>query len=432
MKKVILLAALLPLGFTAMKAQSTSPEKSESWYFGLTGGYRHTFVNFTDIDKTLYPSTTGNDNGIFSVFLKKSFGESQHLAIRPEVAILARGGGLKNIFSETPGYYEKNDIKDVIYQVNSRYVDFRIPVMWQFNSPTARIRPYAYVAPVLGFCTGGSIVAETQNHTTDTDKAYMYSGLHLDITKANMNSFYFAGAVGLGLDWNFNIEGNPFYLGLEAMYEYGFTDTYGKDADAARQYHLTMAQQGTIKSDGSRKFSGMEVKLTLGIPFSVFHKKPQMETPERVVYVDRIVEKIIEKEPVVDSRCYSLEEINDMMIRGESVQGKTICAIDAITFETGKSKIEPSSYEYLNTLAETLKKTNSKIMVKGHTDNVGSEEFNMNLSRDRAMSVVDYLLKRGVKRANLSYDYFGMTQPLSTNDTEEGRSMNRRVEFEIL
>ena len=77
-------------------------------------------------------------------------------------------------------------------------------------------------------------------------------------------------------------------------------------------------------------------------------------------------------------------------------------------------------------------RTHARIEVKGHTDNVGTEEFNMKLSHKRAQAVVDYLIGRGVDKDKLSYSYYGMSKPLTTNDTEEGRTMNRRVEFEIL
>lgn len=70
--------------------------------------------------------------------------------------------------------------------------------------------------------------------------------------------------------------------------------------------------------------------------------------------------------------------------------------------------------------------------MKSHTDNVGTEEFNLKLSKKRAEAVVEYFVKKGVSQSRLSYSYYGMSQPLSTNDTEEGRAMNRRVEFEIL
>ena len=181
--------------------------------------------------------------------------------------------------------------------------------------------------------------------------------------------------------------------------------------------------------EGTRKFSGIEIKATLGVPFSVFKKKAA-PAPTRVAVTPAPQPK---PEPVVKEKpCYTLEEINDMMLRGEPVEGKTICAIDAINFDFGKSTIKRESHDYLNNLANTLIRTNAKIEVKGHTDNVGTEEFNMKLSKDRAKAVMDYLISRGVNKSKLTYSYYGMSRPLTTNDTEEGRTMNRRVEFEIL
>lgn len=175
---------------------------------------------------------------------------------------------------------------------------------------------------------------------------------------------------------------------------------------------------------------GFEVRMNIGIPLSVFKKKaipapaPVVEEPAPTPVV------VIEKK---EKPCYSLEEITTMMAKGESVEGKTICAInDAINFDYGKSEIKSESYDYLNGLAETLIRTNAKIKVKGHTDNRGTADFNMKLSNDRAKAVVDYLIKRGVSPSKLTYEGYGMSLPLTDNDTEEGRSLNRRVEFEIL
>ena len=63
---------------------------------------------------------------------------------------------------------------------------------------------------------------------------------------------------------------------------------------------------------------------------------------------------------------------------------------------------------------------------------MGTEEFNLKLSKERAQAVAKYLESKGVHKDKLTFSYYGMSQPLSTNDTEEGRTMNRRVEFEIL
>ena len=62
---------------------------------------------------------------------------------------------------------------------------------------------------------------------------------------------------------------------------------------------------------------------------------------------------------------------------------------------------------------------------------MGNADYNMKLSKARAEAVYNYLLKAGVDATHLTYEYYGMTRPIATNDTPEGQLMNRRVEFEI-
>ncbi|MEI7803078.1 MAG: OmpA family protein [Bacteroidota bacterium] len=70
-----------------------------------------------------------------------------------------------------------------------------------------------------------------------------------------------------------------------------------------------------------------------------------------------------------------------------------------------------------------------KLKIAGHTDNVGTSEFNMQLSKARAESVREYLISRGLKASRFIIEYYGETKPIDTNDTEEGRQKNRRVEM---
>jgi len=72
-----------------------------------------------------------------------------------------------------------------------------------------------------------------------------------------------------------------------------------------------------------------------------------------------------------------------------------------------------------------------KIEISGHTDNKGSAKANQALSERRAKTVVDYLLGQGILKDRLTYKGYGQTQPIATNDTDEGRQLNRRTEFKI-
>ena len=73
-----------------------------------------------------------------------------------------------------------------------------------------------------------------------------------------------------------------------------------------------------------------------------------------------------------------------------------------------------------------------KIELGGHTDNVGRPEDNQRLSEQRAKAVYDYIVGKGVAANRLTYKGYGETQPVATNDTEEGRGENRRTEIKVL
>ena len=134
----------------------------------------------------------------------------------------------------------------------------------------------------------------------------------------------------------------------------------------------------------------------------------------------------------LEKPCYTLEEIKLMIAEGKSVKGKTICAINEINFDFEKSTIKDESKPYLDQLAHVLKEIDMDVEVKGHTDDKGSDEFNMRLSKDRALAVVNYLMEKGVSKDRISYSYYGERLPITANSTPEGRQQNRRVEFELI
>ena len=110
-----------------------------------------------------------------------------------------------------------------------------------------------------------------------------------------------------------------------------------------------------------------------------------------------------------------------------------IVRLNNIFFEFGKATLKEESYPELKKVVILLNdNANMQIEISGHTDNVGSDDANLKLSQDRAQSVVDYLIENGIKKNRLVAKGYGETQPVATNDTDEGRALNRRVEFKIL
>jgi outer membrane protein OmpA-like peptidoglycan-associated protein/tetratricopeptide (TPR) repeat protein len=104
-----------------------------------------------------------------------------------------------------------------------------------------------------------------------------------------------------------------------------------------------------------------------------------------------------------------------------------------VFFETDKSEVKEESKPELQKLLRLMSENpQMKIEIGGHTDNVGESKYNQTLSERRAKAVYDYLIKQNVLAARISYKGFGDTKPMNTNETEEGRSKNRRTEFKVI
>jgi outer membrane protein OmpA-like peptidoglycan-associated protein len=104
-----------------------------------------------------------------------------------------------------------------------------------------------------------------------------------------------------------------------------------------------------------------------------------------------------------------------------------------IYFDFDKTTLKPESFVELDKVVDFLKQ-NSHVSVEiaGHTDSKGSDDYNLNLSQGRSQSVVDYLASQGIDKSRLQAHGYGETKPIDTNETDEGRANNRRVEFTIL
>jgi outer membrane protein OmpA-like peptidoglycan-associated protein len=104
--------------------------------------------------------------------------------------------------------------------------------------------------------------------------------------------------------------------------------------------------------------------------------------------------------------------------------------LKGVTFDTGKANIRKDVAAILDAVVPILEQNPStKLEIQGYTDNKGSVESNQKLSERRAKSVMDYLVKKGIDKGRLTAKGFGISNPVATNDTPEGRAENRRVEL---
>ncbi|MCM1451035.1 MAG: outer membrane beta-barrel protein, partial [Clostridium sp.] len=256
----------LSLMFAAFTAGAQIQE-NDSWRIGVSAGMHTSFMRISGLDKEIFPKSNDLVSGAFSIFAQKAWGENLNWAIRPELAFANRGGSLVKIMSDVPGYYQQHGYSNFSYKVSGHYFDLRLPIMYRFGSLQSRWRPYAYIAPIIGFAHGGSI-------SRDITSASGVDRMKISASTANMAKTYFSGAIGLGADWRFTMAGEACSLGAELMYEMGFTDTYGRDASASKRIPVVEGSEWAHFADNSkRKYNGLEVKLTFSVPLSIFSPK---------------------------------------------------------------------------------------------------------------------------------------------------------------
>lgn len=120
----------------------------------------------------------------------------------------------------------------------------------------------------------------------------------------------------------------------------------------------------------------------------------------------------------------------DVVRQGDNI---TLNMPGGVTFGFDQSTVQSQFYPVLDNVASTLQQYNQTVIeVAGHTDSVGSDSYNQQLSQRRAEAVANYLNSRGVMRDRMITVGAGETRPISSNDTEQGRAANRRVEITLV
>ncbi|HEX4047027.1 MAG TPA: OmpA family protein [Elusimicrobiota bacterium] len=119
----------------------------------------------------------------------------------------------------------------------------------------------------------------------------------------------------------------------------------------------------------------------------------------------------------------AIRDIEDRISRGD---------LPKIQFDFDKAELRPESLPTLDLIAQIIVgDPRLKLMIFAHTDDIGSDEYNLDLSQRRAKSVSFYLASKGVPPPSMRFRGFGASKPIASNATEEGRAKNRRVEFDV-
>jgi outer membrane protein OmpA-like peptidoglycan-associated protein len=134
----------------------------------------------------------------------------------------------------------------------------------------------------------------------------------------------------------------------------------------------------------------------------------------------------------MDKQEQELRQIEGVEVTRPSEGEINVQLTNDILFDFNSSALRPSSQSTLNDLADNFRQYPDNLLdIEGHTDSVGSEEYNQRLSEQRAANVADYLIARGVSASNVTVYGYGELRPKASNDTPEGRQLNRRVEIHI-
>lgn len=225
---------------------------------------------------------------------------------------------------------------------------------------------------------------------------------------------------------------------------YNFTIENSTDDDAKKQtvegkyyyigYHMNENANSVSDLQIYRNFENALIKIKaqivgkvveVGNSYSFINAKIVNGNTETWVNIHSSVPEyyitIVEKQ--------TMQQVIEANVILESLNKDGFIALD-ILFDTGKSTIKSESQSIIDELVKLMKENPSlKISIEGHTDNVGNSNENKILSQNRAKSVMDAVISKGISKERMSYVGWGQERPVADNRTEEGRAKNRRVEI---
>lgn len=217
---------------------------------------------------------------------------------------------------------------------------------------------------------------------------------------------------------------NPFRVGMEFDDEGIVDSTYKKGISGT---HGWVPIRGKYIAKGGEKYIIVgNFKTVMKDDFVRKNKWEIFEMREAYYYVDDI--SVLRPDTLISTKPEkkAAPTLPDKFVTGQVIQIKNV------QFENGSAVITKASFKALDELVNTLNKYPfMEIQINGHTDNQGKETANLKLSKERSKAVYNYLLEQGVINP-MKYEGFGSSKPIVSNDTEENKAKNRRVEFVII
>ena len=240
--------------------------------------------------------------------------------------------------------------------------------------------------------------------------------------RSNWNDDAFSA--NIGLRFKFHGKGRE-HVRDASVAEY-YSDLFGNNTErpAAQQRPVVVRQTSNNKNTDA-KIKGLEDQMN-NLQEQLTALNDKLDNLAELMASDAA------QKSEVDYLNDKIKKLEDDLKNGKSSQ--VTASFDEITFKTGSAKLSDESQYILARIVQAFKNgsANRKIRIFGHTDNVGSEAFNLKLSQERAETVKNFLVSHGVAEANIiEVKGMGFSQPVADNSIAAGRAQNRRVSFVI-
>ena len=207
---------------------------------------------------------------------------------------------------------------------------------------------------------------------------------------------------------------------------------------AQRKAQIAEAEAAALKAQADADQSKQQLQATLSSQLNQSQaalNKTQQTLSQTQADLTRTAKESEEQKKKLADLEAKLKDARDTIAKIAAVKdddrGMVITLQGEVLFTTGKWDLKPGAMAKLDQIAEALRGKEQPMVVLGFTDNVGTRDLNMELSRKRASSVRDYLVQRGIPQDLISAEGKGPDSPISDNGSVEGRASNRRVEIVV-
>ncbi len=394
----------------ATYAQKIRFAKDHQISLGLSGGIFNVNIDYSKARITDLVDNTVLQNQQSKVMFDMSVG------LTYSWKKLAIGFAVPQVLNSTAKL--TSNLADAKYQIRRNYV---ASVQYEFNIKKELIN-----------ITPSVLIRKATVGKVQVDAMCMFDYKHIAFVGAGYRSMYgvsvMAGAkiaklftVAYAYDINTNKKVKSYVGGThEVIVGFSFGNNTKRLEDLEKKVKKMKENQDTLKANID------SVKAEVDTVKAKQFENPQPQIDEMKNRIDSLENKLREIKQMQ-------EDFKERIGPKDGRLTGAVYELDQIYFDYRKWDLLPSSTVQLDKLVDALNRNpKMEIQIQGNTDNVGSNEYNQDLSMKRANTVVKYLVKKGISESRLAAIGMGEDNPVATNDTDAGRQKNRRVEFVVM